>query len=70
MSLEYLSAGEEEVTLVWTNLSGQFVGEERVQAVQGPNSWQPALPDAAGMYLLIFRGATESCIKKVVKLEP
>ena len=70
ITLEYLSARVEEVTLVWTNLSGQFVGEERVQAVQGPNSWQPALPDAAGMYLLTFRGATESCIKKVVKLEP
>ncbi len=70
ITLEYLSAREEEITLVWTNLSGQFVGEERVQAQRGPNSWQPALPDAAGMYLLAFRGATESCIKKVIKLEP
>ncbi len=70
ITLEYLSAGEEEIRLVWTNLNGNLVGEERLPAVQGLNSWQAVVPDPPGLYLLTFQGAAESCTKKVVKIAP
>lgn len=70
ITLQYLAGAPEEIHLVWTNLRGQIVGTELLQAMRGPNQWQPKLPEAAGMYLVTLQGTAGKCTKKVVRMAP
>jgi len=68
LTLHYLAGKPESVTLRWTNVNGQFVREERLDAVRGPNEWQPVTPEAAGVYLLAVQGESGRATIKVVKV--
>ncbi|MEO6037077.1 MAG: T9SS type A sorting domain-containing protein [Saprospiraceae bacterium] len=70
LTLDYLSDQAEELRLIWTDLNGQVLQEARWQVQRGPNSWQPELPDPAGMYLLTVSGTHGKCTKKVVRIDP
>ncbi len=68
LTLHYLAGNPESVTLRWTNVNGQFIRKETLDAVRGPNEWQPAMPEAAGVYLLAVEGESGKATIKVVKV--
>ena len=67
-TLTFVAEKNETLTLRWTNMSGQIVLEEQLQAFQGLNEWQPGTPFQAGIYLLTATSEAGQVTKKVAKI--
>jgi hypothetical protein len=67
-TLTYIAGETENMKLHWSNISGQIVLEERLQAVRGLNEWQPETPPEAGIYLLTLEAEAGRTIRKVLKI--
>lgn len=68
LTLRYLSAGAEKITVRWADMNGRIAGEQQLAAEKGMNEWQPEVPQASGVYLLTLEAGAGTCTIKVVKV--